>query len=115
MAVGTVVGYFLECGSQVIGAYFVDPGFKDLPDMDSLGFPLVQISSDGGMVFTKAYNTGGYVTTATVTQQLLYEMHDRSGNLVSEVTVDVIGVELTEKSKTQSELVVSEDINLLSN
>ena len=52
MAAGTVAGHLLECGGQVTGAYFADPGFKDVPDMDRLGFPLAEISSDGGIVIT---------------------------------------------------------------
>ena len=101
MAAGTVAGHLLECGGQVTGAYFADPGFKDVPDMDRLGFPLAEISSDGGIVITKADNTGGCVTTATVTEQLLYEMHDPSAYLVPEVTLDVTGVELREESKNR--------------
>ena len=101
MAAGTVAGHLLECGGQVTGAYFADPSFKDVPDMDRLGFPLAEISSDGGIVITKADNTGGCVTTATVTEQLLYEMHDPSAYLVPEVTLDVTGVELREESKNR--------------
>ncbi len=28
---GTICGHLLECGAQVTGAYFADPGFKDVP------------------------------------------------------------------------------------
>ena len=32
LAQGTVTGHLLECGGQVTGCYFADPGFKDVPD-----------------------------------------------------------------------------------
>src|SRR6185369_15325943 len=34
----TMAGHLLECGAQVTGGYFADPGFKDVPDLQSIGF-----------------------------------------------------------------------------
>ena len=31
LAAGTICGHLLECGAQVTGACFADPGFKDVP------------------------------------------------------------------------------------
>jgi len=97
LAAGTLVGHLLECGGQVTGAYFADPGFKDVPDLARVGFPLAEISADGSVVITKAAGTGGCVTPATVTEQILYEMHDPAAYLVPDVTLDVTGVELVEE------------------
>ncbi|EGH28878.1 hypothetical protein PSYJA_07853, partial [Pseudomonas syringae pv. japonica str. M301072] len=44
---GTLVGHLLECAGQVSGGYFADPGFKDVPDLDRLGFPLAEIDAAG--------------------------------------------------------------------
>ncbi len=33
--------------SQVTGGYFADPGVKDVPDLDRLGFPFAEIAEDG--------------------------------------------------------------------
>ena len=36
----TMAGHLLECGAQVCGGYFADPGFKDVPGLASVGFPV---------------------------------------------------------------------------
>lgn len=99
LATGTLAGHLLECGGQVTGGYFCDPGFKDVPGMDNLGFPIGEITVDGKLTITKAEKTGGLVTKATVTEQILYEMHDPSTYLTPDVTLDVTGVSLSEDGK----------------
>ncbi len=99
LAAGTLMGHLLECGGQVTGGYFCDPGFKDVPGMDDLGFPIGEFREDGEIVVTKAENTGGLVNKATVTEQILYEMHDPAAYLTPDVTLDVTGVTLEEAGK----------------
>ena len=85
---GTAVGHLLECGMQVTGGYFADPGFKDVPRLADCGFPIAEVGFDGGFVVTKLADTGGCVTTATVKEQLLYEVHDPASYLTPDVTAD---------------------------
>ncbi|MEK9673085.1 MAG: acyclic terpene utilization AtuA family protein [Rhodospirillaceae bacterium] len=99
LAAGTLAGHLLECGGQVTGGYFCDPGFKDVPGMDELGFPIGEVSEDGQIVIAKADNTGGLVTKATVTEQILYEMHDPAAYLTPDVTLDVTQVTLEDAGK----------------
>jgi len=99
LASGTLAGHLLECGGQVTGGYFCDPGFKDVPGMDNLGFPIGEISSNGTIVISKAENTGGLVTKATVIEQMLYEMHDPSAYLTPDVALDITNVSLSEDGK----------------
>ena len=96
LAQGTVCGHLLECGAQVSGAYFPDPGFKDVNDLANVGFPIAEVGEDGDLVITKAANTGGLVSRATVTEQLLYEVHDPHNYLTPDVTLDIGEVELEE-------------------
>ena len=88
----TLAGHLLECGGQVTGGYFADPGFKDVPDLDRLGFPLGEVSAHGDLVVTKVAGSGGLVTTATCTEQLLYEVHDPAAYLTPDVIADFSGV-----------------------
>jgi hypothetical protein len=85
---GTVVGHLLECGMQVTGGYFADPGFKDVPRLVDCGFPIAEVGIDGTFTVTKLPDTGGCVTTATVKEQLLYEVHDPASYLTPDVTAD---------------------------
>jgi hypothetical protein len=73
---GTVAGHLLECAGQVTGGYFADPGYKDVPDLARLGFPIGEVGEDGSLVITKVAGSGGAVTARTCKEQLLYEVHD---------------------------------------
>jgi hypothetical protein len=68
LAVGTICGHLLECGGQVSGA----------------------------LTITKPEGTGGLVSRATVTEQLLYEMHDPAAYLVADCVADSSQVTLSE-------------------
>ncbi len=85
----TMAGHLLECGAQVCGGYFADPGFKDVPGIDAVGFPIAEIDADGRCVIGKSAGTGGQVTEATVKEQLLYEVHDPAGYLTPDVVADI--------------------------
>lgn len=91
---GTVIGHLLECAGQVTGGYFADPGFKDVPGLARLGFPIAEVSADGPAVITKVAGSGGMVTRATCTEQLLYEIQDPAAYLTPDVVADFSRVSL---------------------
>ncbi|MEV0703868.1 acyclic terpene utilization AtuA family protein [Saccharopolyspora sp. NPDC050389] len=88
IAAGTLVGHVLECAGQVTGGYFADPGVKDVPDLAELGFPFAEVASDGTTTIGKLAGTGGVVSTATVREQLLYEVTDPTGYRTPDVVLD---------------------------
>ena len=96
LAAGTLVGHLLECGAQVTGGYFADPPFKTVPGMADIGYPIAEVSVDGGMVIGKPAGTGGRVDRLTVIEQMLYEMHDPAAYLAPDVVLDVTGVTVEE-------------------
>lgn len=85
---GTLVGHLMECGMQITGGYFADPGCKDVERLAECGFPIAEVSPDGSAVITKLEASGGCVTPATVKEQLLYEVHDPTRYLTPDVTAD---------------------------
>ena len=96
---GTVLGHMLECAGQVTGGYFADPGFKDVPDLARLGFPIAEVREDGSFVVTKVPGSGGMVTAATCKEQLLYEIHDPSSYITPDIVADFTGVRVAETGK----------------
>src|SRR5262245_39106000 len=90
----TIAGHLIECGAQVTGGYFADPGLKDVPDLHAVGFPIVELSADGSFIVGKARGTGGLVDCRTVKEQLLYEVHDPAGYLTPDVVADISGAEV---------------------
>ncbi len=96
LAGATMAGHLLECGAQVTGGYFSDPGRKDVPGLEDVGFPIAEIAADGSCVVGKAANTGGLVDLRTVKEQLLYELHDPAAYLTPDVVADITQVELAQ-------------------
>lgn len=96
IAAGTLVGHLLECGAQVSGGFFADPGLKNVPDAADIGFPIAEVEPDGSFVITKSEGTGGLVDLRTVKEQLLYEIHDPAAYLTPDVTLDITEVELVQ-------------------
>lgn len=94
LALGAACGHLLECGSQVTGGVFWDPGRKDIPDPANIGFPIAEVGRDGSLVITKPEGTGGIVDLRVVKEQLLYELHDPAAYLTPDVVLDITGVTL---------------------
>lgn len=91
-----IVGHLLECAAQVCGGYFADPGFKQVPDLAHLGFPIGTVNQDGNLLLSKLPGTGGRLSIASCTEQLLYEVHDPSAYLQPDVVADLTEVTLEE-------------------
>jgi hypothetical protein len=94
----TVIGHLLECAGQITGGYFADPGFKDVPDLARLGFPIAEVGQDGAVVITKLAQAGGQITEATCKEQLLYEIHDPQRYLQPDVVADFSQVHVAQEA-----------------
>ncbi len=91
---GVMVGHLLECAAQITGGYFADPGYKDVPNLARLGFPLAEVNSQGDVVITKLADAGGCVTVQTCTEQLLYEIENPAQYFQPDVVADFSQVQL---------------------
>ncbi len=89
IAGATMAGHLLECGAQVTGGYYADPGVKDVPDLARVGYPIAAIEADGSCTLFKPEGTGGVVDEHTVKEQLLYEVHDPAAYLTPDVVADI--------------------------
>lgn len=102
LAKGIMVGHLLECGGQASGGNY-DYDWRNVPDMDQLGFPIAEVS-DEGIIITKSEATGGLITVQSLKEQILYEVHDPSNYIVPDVTVDISKVTLEEVGKNRVEV-----------
>ncbi len=96
IAAGTALGHLLECAGQVTGGYFADPGIKDVPDLDRLGFPFAEVAEDGSAFVSKPEGSGGRVSPATLTEQILYECGDPAAYATPDCLADFTGLAFTE-------------------
>jgi len=104
LAGATMAGHLLECGAQVTGGYYADPGIKQVPDMAHLGYPVARVEDDGSCVIGKPRCTGGLIDRHVVTEQLLYEVHDPAAYLTPDVVADISQARLDEAGPDQVRL-----------
>jgi hypothetical protein len=96
LARGSAIGHLLECGAQVTGGYFADPGVKDIPSPWDLGFPIAEVEEDGSAILSKIAGTGGVLNRQTVLEQMFYEVHDPAHYITPDVVVDFTTAEILE-------------------
>jgi len=96
---GTLIGHLLECGGQATGGYYSDPGKKDVDELWNLGFPIAEVSENGEFIITKTEGSGGIVSKDTLTEQLMYEIHDPTTYLTPDCIADFSNVKFTQKNK----------------
>jgi hypothetical protein len=93
LASGIVGGHINECGAQSTGGNFL-AGWEEVPDMDHIGFPIVEAYRDGHLVITKHEKLGGLVDQRTIKEQLLYELGDPKEYITPDVLVDFTSIQL---------------------
>jgi hypothetical protein len=95
LAAGIVAGHAIECGAQGSGGNCQDD-WSTVPDLADIGYPIVEANPDGTFVMTKHKGTGGRVTVASVTEQLVYEIGDPRAYLTPDCGADFTSFHLTQ-------------------
>ena len=93
LAAGIVAGHIIECGAQCSGGNcLID--WRSIPDLANVGYPIVEARPDGTFTIAKHPNTGGRITVASVTEQLVYEMGDPHSYITPDVVADFTTIRL---------------------
>jgi len=86
-ATGILAGHLCECGAQATGGNY-DYDWRNVPRPEFLGYPIAEVSKPGELIMTKTKNTGGLVTTQSIKEQLMYEIHDPAAYITPDVVAD---------------------------
>ncbi len=94
LSAGSLAGHIIECGAQCTGGNYTD--WKKVKGFENIGFPFVDVFSNGNFIVSKPKGTGGMVTFGTVAEQLLYEIGNPSEYILPDVICDFSKVEIEE-------------------
>ena len=93
LAAGIIAGHTIECGAQCTGGN-CQAGWENIADFANIGYPILEVERDGKFIVTKHPRTGGRVTVAGVTEQLLYEIGDPRNYITPDCIADFTTVRL---------------------
>ncbi len=98
LAAGVVAGHTIECGAQASGGNcLVD--WHRIPDLANVGYPIAEAARDGTFEITKHPGTGGRITVAGVTEQLVYEIGDPTQYITPDCIADFTTIRLRQAGK----------------
>ncbi len=94
LASGTLAGHIIECGAQCTGGNYSD--WENVPNLDDIGYPIINVEKNGKFSVTKMKNSGGLVNKQTISEQILYEMGDPQNYISPDVKVDFTSFKITD-------------------
>jgi hypothetical protein len=98
VAAGTVAGHIIECGAQASGGNLLKD-WRRVKGLANPGFPIVEARADGSFVVTKHPGTGGVVSVASVSEQLVYEMGDPNSYITPDGIADFTTIRLEQDGR----------------
>ncbi len=103
MAAAVLAGHILECGAQATGGNCMAEWWT-IPDLDVVGFPVVEVEESGAFTVTKHSGSGGRVDRRSVTEQIVYEIGDPTRVVTPDVVADFTTIRLTDEGNDRVRL-----------
>lgn len=97
LSAGSIAGHTIECGAQCTGGNS-QADWKKIADYAGIGYPVIEAEADGTFVITKHPGTGGCVSVAGVTEQLLYEIGDPANYITPDCIADFTTIHLEQQA-----------------
>lgn len=104
LASASLAGHVIECGCHATGGNFTDwflAAQSPHGGYANMGYPIVEFDKLGSFVVTKPEKTGGLVSVATVSEQILYEILDPALYLLPDVILDMRQVKITQVAENR--------------
>ena len=101
MGQALLLGHLMECGGQITGGYYADPGYKDVENLHILGFPIAEIDKSGSFAISKVEGSGGRIDLGVCKEQLLYEITDPGHYITPDGIADFSHVTFEETGKNR--------------
>ncbi|HKD08209.1 MAG TPA: acyclic terpene utilization AtuA family protein [Bryobacteraceae bacterium] len=95
LAAGTIAGHIVECGAQCTGGN-CQLDWQSIPNMEDIGYPIIEAEPDGTFTVTKHESAGGRVHSDTVKEQLLYELGDPARYITPDCIADFTSIQLAD-------------------
>jgi hypothetical protein len=86
IAQGSLAGHLIECGAQATGGLFTD--WQSVPDWAGIGYPYLECQPDGNFCVTKPRGSGGLISVAALSEQLVYEIDDPARYILPDAICD---------------------------
>jgi len=102
LAAGTVAGHTIECGAQASGGNDL-ADWGRVPDLANVGYPIVEAHADGTFAIVKHPGSGGRISVAGVTEQLVYEMGDPRAYITPDCVADFTTIRLRQRGRDRVE------------
>jgi hypothetical protein len=95
LGIAAGIAHAAECGGQATGGLY-SARWEKVTGMEELGYPILEVAEDGTAFITKTATSGGEVTVGTVSEQMVYEIHNPGNYLTADVTGDFTEIRLDE-------------------
>ncbi len=105
LGTGIMIGHLLECAAQITGGYFCEPGYKDVPNLWNIGFPIAEVDENGEVIITKLEDTGGIVSLQTCKEQLIYEIHNPAEYITPDGIADYTNITMEQVGKDRVKII----------